>query len=417
MSQRSLQTSSTLSCFASAACLMTCWLVAGVDSASAQGTGWFQRWPGRQDNVVQVACGQLTSYAVLDTGEVRAWGTNTSGQIGDGTKEHRLTPVQVQELANAVQVAAGERHALAVTDDGKVYAWGSNKSWQLGHGTFAEHLTPIQVPGIDTAVAVAAGDMHSLALLADGTVLGWGNNDFGQLGDGTTVSRFWPAPVLDLSGVVTLEAGYFHNVARLDTGQVKAWGYNSVGQLGNGTFGGVFTLPGYVLGPLGGPGYLTDVVQLSGGGLHNLAQVSNGTVYAWGANAHGQLGDGSYKKKPYPVPVNTSTGFDNAVLIEAGCVHSIGVGANFELYVWGWNGFGQLGLPWHGYWDHEPLPVFHNLLTRLQITGVAGASMHTMLVDSSGHLWGMGNNNTGRLGDGTGDEIPIRDHPVQTYGF
>src|SRR5258708_28406720 len=118
-------------------------------------------------------------------GTAQAWGSNASGQLGDGTTVGRPTPGPVSGLTTVIAVSAGDSHTLALLSDGTVMAWGNNGYGQLGDGTFVSRTTPVPVSGLTGVTAVVAGDAHSLALLSDGTVMAWGENLFGTLGSGT----------------------------------------------------------------------------------------------------------------------------------------------------------------------------------------------------------------------------------------
>jgi alpha-tubulin suppressor-like RCC1 family protein len=162
-------------------------------------------------------------------------GRNDNGQLGDGSRTHRSAPVQVTGLSGVVSVAAGDSHSLAVRYDGSVWAWGYNSFGQLGDGSWFQRLAPVQVTGLSGRGAVAASSDYSMAVRYDGTVWAWGFNLYGQLGNGTTSSnQLVPVQVQQLRGVVAVEVGSSHSLALRSDGTVWTWGYNSFGQLGNG---------------------------------------------------------------------------------------------------------------------------------------------------------------------------------------
>jgi alpha-tubulin suppressor-like RCC1 family protein len=193
-------------------------------------------------NATQVAAGGAHSLALLSDGTVGAWGSDCYGQLGIGfTIDSATTPMHVPGISNATQVAAGGAHSLALLSDGTVRAWGSNSSGQLGNGTTTDSATPVQVSGISNATQVAGGEYQSLALLSDGTIRAWGYNAVGQLGNGTTTDSSTPVQVSGLSKVVAITAGKYASYALESDGTVWAWGYNHDGQLGNGTTTGSST--------------------------------------------------------------------------------------------------------------------------------------------------------------------------------
>ncbi|MDT7513481.1 InlB B-repeat-containing protein, partial [Bifidobacterium sp. H1HS10N] len=199
------------------------------------------------------------SLAIGSDGNAYAWGNNTYGQLGDGSRTSRTTPVLVKKPEGAptdftyVQVSAGYEHSLALGSDGYVYTWGWNNYGQLGNNSHISSTAPVRVrdPANPTdtskglkAVQVSGGTYHSLAVGADGNTYAWGYNSSGQLGDGTTTSRTTPVMVkepdpktsidvpADLA-YVQVSAGYEHSLAVGSDGYAYAWGYNGYGQLGN----------------------------------------------------------------------------------------------------------------------------------------------------------------------------------------
>ncbi|REE96952.1 alpha-tubulin suppressor-like RCC1 family protein [Thermomonospora umbrina] len=305
---------------------------------------------GTADNDVLVWLRSLTHVKAVDAaadytvavkldGTVWAWGDNATGQLGNGGTADSHVPVQVTGITNAVSVSAGpDGHVLAVLADGTVKAWGANSSGQLGTGTTTSTTTPVTVPGltgVSTAVgAVAAAQGHSLALLADGTVKAWGNNSGGQLGTGTTTSSLVPVTIPGLGGVAQVSAKALHNLARLTGGGVKAWGSNGAGQLGDGT-------TTQRLSPVDVPG-LSGVTAVSAGHFHSVATRS-GELWAWGNNADGQLGLGDTAGRTSPTEV---PGHYTGHFAAAGGDHTL---VARELYYppvtsWGDNDNGQLSL-------------------------------------------------------------------------
>jgi len=144
--------------------------------------------------------------------------------------------------------------------------------------------------------AISAGDLHSVALKNDGTVLAWGYNGYGQLGNGTTTDSYTPVPVsFLLSDVIAISAGGYRTVALKNDGTVWAWGKNYYGQLGDGT-----TIDSYTPVRVSG---LTDVIAISAGESHTIALKNDRTIWAWGRNYYGQLGDGTTTDSYTPVKV------------------------------------------------------------------------------------------------------------------
>lgn len=278
--------------------------------------------------IKQVSLGGGHSLFLLRDGTVHGSGAGFFGCLADASHQVSPVPVPIAGLPEeAVQVAAGGGHSLALLADGSVWSWGRDDYGQLGDGADAQsrpgrviqqhagkdypcRFTPARVEGLPAVAAIAAGGGQSLALLADGTVLAWGFNDCGQLGDGTREHRPAPAKVDGLSGVVALAGAYHHTLALLGDGTVRAFGLNDRGQLGNGTTDNSL-VPVEVSG-------LRDVRRIAavGGGAdsdpgnagHSVALRADGTVWAWGCNDHGELGDGTRTSRQVPTQVPGVTG-------------------------------------------------------------------------------------------------------------
>ena len=273
---------------------------------------------GTLTGVVSIASGFDTAYALKADGTVWAWGENTSGQVGDGTTTGRTTPVQVVGpggsgfLTGVTALAGGYFHALALKSDGTVWTWGSNSQGELGNGTKVNSPTPVQVVGsggvgaLGAVTAVAGGFGHSLALMSNGTADAWGAGGWGQLGDGATNDSATPVQVSGLIGADQISASGYTSMARTGSG-VLGWGYNGSGQLGNNTTASSSTP--VAVQSAGGAAFSSAVSEISEGDSHALALMPDGTLYGWGSDYYGQLGDGNntiYGCQCDPTPVQSS---------------------------------------------------------------------------------------------------------------
>ncbi|HYO56780.1 RCC1 domain-containing protein, partial [Archangium sp.] len=259
--------------------------------------------------------------------------------------------------------------------------------------------TPEPLPSLLQFKTRLAAREHTLLVRLDGTVWSWGFGGFGQLGDGTTTSvRTTPVQVQGLTSAVSVAAGGDHSLALRHGGTVWAWGANSSGQLGNASIT-QRTTPVQVSG-------LTGVTAIAAGEGHSLAVRDDGTLWAWGENASGQLGDGSTTDRLSPVQVSGLTG---VVAVAAGYDFSLALRNDGTVWGWGDNVKGELG---NGTTTASPTPVQVSGLTG--VTAIAAGTAHALALKSDGTLWAWGYNDYSQLGDGTSIS---RLTPVQVSGL
>jgi alpha-tubulin suppressor-like RCC1 family protein len=397
---------------------------------------------GLASGVAALAVGYEHNCAVMAAGGVKCWGNNDSGQLGDGTKTTRLTPVDVSGLTSGVAAAtAGNRHSCVLTSAGGARCWGDNSHGALGDATGTERLTPVWVSGLTSGVSVlSAGGYGTCAVTSSGGAKCWGDNQYGQVGDGTTVTRNAPVDVLGLgsdvlairpsventcairragrlqcwgnndygevgdgtntdrttavdvsglsSGVTDVAVAYRFTCAVTGSGGVQCWGNNIAGQLGDGTTVNRWT-PVWVTGLVGGRG------RIAAGGLHTCRMTAAGGVQCWGYNAMGQLGDGTTTNRRTPVDV---TGLTSGVAaIASAGNHTCAVTTGGGVKCWGYNLYGQLG---DGTTTDRWTPVDVVGLTS-GVAAVAVGGSHTCAITTSGGTKCWGANYGGNLGDGT----------------
>jgi alpha-tubulin suppressor-like RCC1 family protein len=360
---------------------------------------------GLDSGVQAIAAGQLHTCALLQSGQVRCWGANAAGQLGDGNIEPRAQPVTVSALGgSAIAISAGEEHSCAVLVGGALRCWGRNTYGQLGDGSFEDRLLPVSVQGIAAgATAVAAGHYHSCAV-QNGAALCWGRNELGQLGDGQFGGRATPAPVSGLgSGVGWISAARGHACALTLSGAVRCWGDNAEGQLGDGSRQQRRT-------PVTVSGLGSGVRQVVTNFQHSCALNDASGVLCWGDNFYGQIGDDSAFDRELPTPVS---GLGNGIAsISAGYLHGCAstMGTE-EVRCWGNNFDGQLG-------DGS----FTNRLTPRDVVGlstgveqVATGFQHSCAWSAARGIQCWGDNSFGQLGNGatTSSETPVA---VQQFG-
>jgi alpha-tubulin suppressor-like RCC1 family protein len=285
---------------------------------------------------------QFFSLALATSGQLFAWGRNADGELGNGTTSPRLTPVRVP-LPKGVKLAAvraGSNFVLALTSTGKMLAWGSNASGQLGDGSVRNRLRPVWVklPQGVTIKAISAGGDDGLALTTTGRVLSWGGDGAGQLGRGILKGRHLPGYVglPRLTKITAIAAGEGTGFAVTSAGRLLAWGANGQGNLGDGTTKSRST-PRPVKLPKG-----IKVVAAVSGLLHTLALTTGGRVLAWGYNVAGQLGDNSTANRHVPVWVKLPK-HTKITSIAAGRYFSLALAAGGRILAWGDNGSFELG--------------------------------------------------------------------------
>jgi alpha-tubulin suppressor-like RCC1 family protein len=351
--------------------------------------------------------------ALTSAGGVLCWGSNSSGQLGNGTTTDSSTVVGVSGLGSGVvAISAGSDFTCALTGAGAVKCWGSNFDGELGNGTTTDSPTPVDVSGLASGVvAISAGPRAACALTAAGAAKCWGDNGFGQLGDGTTTDRSTPVDVSGLSGgVVAIDAeSYGHTCALSSGGAVKCWGWNRYGQLGNGTTTDSSTAVDVT-------GLSSGVVAISVGGVHTCALTRAGAVKCWGNNSWaGQLGDGTTIDRLTPVAV---VGLGSRVsAISAGGYYTCAVTSAGAARCWGSNTDGQLG---DGTDIDRMTPVDVSGLAS-GVSAISAASNdtaddvdHTCALMNDGAVKCWGYNGSGQLGDGTTIDSLV---PVFVQGF
>lgn len=359
---------------------------------------------GLASGVTRLAAGERHTCAATSPADFRCWGYNYFGQLGDG---HQGTgrfpdnaPVPVDASAVTFDVTAfagGWGHTCAVTSTGAVKCWGDNDNGQLGDGTTTDRMTPVDVSGLASNVtAVTAGLYFNCALTDAGGVKCWGQGIYGQLGDNGGTNRTTPVDVSGLaSGVTAIAAGQFHVCALLATGGVKCWGLGSSGQLGGAGFP-------YVPVTVSG---LTNAVAITAGRGHTCALTATGGVKCWGDNSVRQVGDGTSANRSTPVNVVGLT--SGVAAVEAGKDFTCAILTAGGVKCWGANASGQLG---DGTTEFRTT-VVDAVMVPSDVTTIAAGEAHACALTPAGGVvcWGFGGD--GETGDGHGTT------PVTVVGF
>jgi alpha-tubulin suppressor-like RCC1 family protein len=329
------------------------------------------------------SCGLTTDARIL------CWGSNVTGQLGDGSRTVSFTPVPVIGNREFASVSTGTYHSCGITSDNRLFCWGWNSYGQLGIASSAwDNPVPTEVAGGRRYRAVEAGQFHTCAISTDGRTYCWGRNRKGQLGDGTLTNH--TAPVAVARGLLfrQISSGFEHTCGVTTTNRAYCWGQNPWGQLGDGSTT-QRTKPQAVAGGL-------LFLHVRAGQSHTCGLATSGKAYCWGDDLHGELGDGAARSEPRHSPIGVVGGLlfrqVDADLLDNSC----GVTTTYKAYCWGFNNALQLG-DGTGTMRTWPRAVAGGFSFRWISTG----GIHTCAVTPGGRAYCWGGNGYGALGDGT----------------
>lgn len=270
-------------------------------------------------NWKQASKGLYTIGAIKNDGTLWLWGSNTYGTLADNTTTNRSSPVQTVAFGNNwIQVSCGNEHSAAIKSDGTLWLWGFNAYGQLGDNSILNRSSPVQtVAGGNTWKQVSCGYRQTAAIKNDGTLWAWGNNGYGQLGDNTIVDKSSPVQTIGNANSWKQVSGGSDFVSAVKTdGTLWCWGLNSSGQLGDNTILSKSS-------PVQTIAYGTNWKTVDCGAVHMGALKNDGTFWLWGNNASGQLADGSTTDRSSPV--QTALGGFNWKYLSCGNINSAAV--------------------------------------------------------------------------------------------
>ena len=354
---------------------------------------------------LKVSSGTEHTVAIATNGTLWAWGTNSNGQLGTGTSiSFSVIPVQVGTANNWSDIAAGTDFTIAIRTSGlldnikTLWAWGSNGSGQLGDGTFIGKTVPTQIGTSPNWSQISASTTHSIAINdtstpftpGNKTLWGWGRNNVGQLGNGITANQNTPIQIGTAIDWGQVAAGGSYSIAQKTNGQLFAWGLNNVGQLGiNST---ATTTARTQIGT--DSDWSSNIIA---GSVHTLAIKNNGTLWAWGLNTSGQLGNGLTTNTLLPIQIGTATDWAKVVV---GTEHTVALKTNGDVYTWGKNDVGQLGIGTN-------IPNLARNLIEANVASISARNTHSFVVKTEGRLKSWGTNLFGELGIGSTTAVNI----------
>lgn len=244
-----------------------------------------------------IAKGVSSTAAIKNDGTLWCWGDNSNGELADNTTTKRSSPVQTVSFGNNwLQVSMGYRHVGAIKQDGTLWMWGYNAYGQLGDNTLVHRSSPVQtVAGGSNWKQVSCTDRNTAAIKTDGTLWAWGANAYGQLGDNTIVDKSSPVQTITYSGNwKQVSFGYAHVGASKTDGTLWFWGKNSNGQLGDNSITSRSS-------PVQTVAYGTNWKIVDCGNTHTAAIKNDGSLWTWGGNASGSLADGTTTDRSSPI--------------------------------------------------------------------------------------------------------------------
>ena len=327
------------------------------------------------------------AFAIDTSGKLYSSGPPSTYSIGYGFDG--ISPVQIGTLSSWKTVNLGGSHTIAISQSGSLWAFGFNAQGQLGDGTIVNKNSPVQIGTLTTWVSASCGGSHTIALKSDGTMWSWGNNGLGSLGDGTGISKSSPVQIGTLNTWVNISAGLGHVLALKNDGTLWSWGYNGTGELGQ-NITSPFTRNSPV--QVGGN---TNWSKISAGAGVSYAITTTGTLWGWGDNSQRAVGDNTAVTRSSPVQIGTRSDWTN---ISQGTPSQYGIGfatrSDGTLWAWGYAVNHQLGI-------FHPASEIARVMTQRKFTNLSAGGSHSMAVSDDGTLWGWGANSTGQLGNGT----------------
>ena len=329
---------------------------------------------------------RFSHYIIDNSGNLYAWGNNDYGQLGIGsTEEYQTTPQKINGISNVEDVYTDGYSVIAKDKEGNLYAWGNNYMGRLGIGNTEKQTTPQKINGISNIEDVYTEEYSVIAKDKGGNLYAWGNNNYGQLGIGSTEEyKTAPQKINGISNIEDVYKDVTSVIAKDKEGNLYAWGSNWRGSLGIGNTDHQ-TVPTLITGI----NNIQDVYTWASGNSV-IAKDKEGNLYAWGNNEYGQLGIGNTDDQSIPKLIEEISNIED-VHINWGNV--IAKDKNGNLYAWGNNEYGQLGI---GSTDGQTIPTSIAEISNIEDIYTDGDIV--IAKESNGKLYSWGRNDYGQLG-------------------
>jgi len=377
----------------------------------------------------EIELGDMHGSILTMDRRIITWGINSSGQLGDGTTVNKKYLIDITdhfellEEETMIDVALGYEFSAALTSNGRLFLWGDNFDGQLGIGSATDSYVPVEITnqfeliGEETIIKIDLGLHHCLALTSNDRIFAWGYNFYGQLGDGTMINKNIPTDITssfsfnENEKVKDVSLGAYYSTVLTTDGRIFTWGTNMYGQLGDGT-----NIDKHTPVDITSNFVLTEneeIIQISMNGYVSSAITSEGRIFTWGWNIFGQLGDNTFVNKNVPTEItaNFSLIEDETITnIWLGVHHSSALSSNNKVFVWGNNGYGQLG---DGTLINKSIPIeitsFFDLLENEKVTELSLSQFNSSALTNNGRVFTWGSNAYGLLGNNTNidSNIPI----------